>query len=202
MTGSQALRIVDTARGSDHALVRRMLDGDSDAFAAIYRGEQTRVYRFALDMCGSTALAEDVVQETFLVLMRDGARYQPSRGPLSAFLLGIARNLVLRALRRNRGEVPLEDDFQQPQSRASVHEVEAALEVARDVAAVRRAVLALPSPYRESVVLCDLEEQPYAIAAEAMGVSIGTVRSRLHRARQLLYRKLSAGGSGKGVPLL
>ena len=58
------------------------------------------------------------------------------------------------------------------------------------VEAVRRAILALPEPYREAVVLCDLHGLSYEEAAEAMGRPVGTVRSRLHRARALLLERL------------
>jgi RNA polymerase sigma-70 factor (ECF subfamily) len=60
------------------------------------------------------------------------------------------------------------------------------------IASVRQAVLALPPHYREVVVLCDLHEMSYADAAEALGCAVGTVRSRLHRARALLVEKLRA----------
>jgi RNA polymerase sigma-70 factor (ECF subfamily) len=63
---------------------------------------------------------------------------------------------------------------------------------AEAVEAVRQAVLALPTHYREVVVMCDLEEMDYAGAASALGCSVGTVRSRLHRARGLLTAKLRA----------
>src|SRR5919206_3277 len=68
------------------------------------------VYRFALQMSGSESLAEDVVQEVFMVLMRDGRNFDPTRGSLAAYLYGIARNHVLRAFDRERALVPLEAD--------------------------------------------------------------------------------------------
>ena len=63
---------------------------------------------------------------------------------------------------------------------------------AERIETLRRAVQTLPVPYREAVVLCDLQEMPYAAAAAALGCPIGTVRSRLHRARTMLAAKLSA----------
>ena len=62
---------------SDAELLRLMLAGDEEAFTALYRRRQGSVYRFALRMSGSEALAEDVVQETFMVLMRDGGNFDP-----------------------------------------------------------------------------------------------------------------------------
>jgi len=81
---------------SDGELLERMVSGDREAFAALYRRRQAGVYRFALQMSGSEALAEDVVQEVFLTLVRAGATYDPACGPVTAFLYGIARNHVPR----------------------------------------------------------------------------------------------------------
>src|ERR1700755_3565442 len=95
---------------TDAELLRLMLCGDEDAFTALYKRRQGGVYRFALRMSGSEALAEDVVQEVFMVLMRDGGNFDSSRGSLSAYLYGIARNHVLRAFERERGLVPFDGD--------------------------------------------------------------------------------------------
>jgi len=64
------------------------------------------------------------------------------------------------------------------------------------VESLRKAILALPPHYREVVVLCDLNEMDYAGAAEILGCAVGTVRSRLHRARELILKKLCARGPG------
>src|ERR671932_427210 len=94
---------------SDAELLRLMLAGDEEAFTALYRRRQGGVYRFALRMSGSEALAEDVVQETFMALMRDAANFDPARGSLAAYLYGIARNHVLRAFERERAHVPFDE---------------------------------------------------------------------------------------------
>src|ERR671927_722457 len=95
---------------SDAELLRLMLAGDEEAFTALYRRRQGGVYRFALRMSGSEALAEDVVQETFMVLMRDGRNFDPARGSLAAYLYGVARNHVLRAFERERSLVPFDTE--------------------------------------------------------------------------------------------
>src|ERR687890_1222020 len=95
---------------TDAELLGLMLAGDEDAFTALYRRRQPSVYRFALQMSGSEAVAEDVVQETFMVLMRDAANFDPARGSLAAYLYGIARNLVLRSFQKERPLVALSDD--------------------------------------------------------------------------------------------
>ena len=81
---------------TDEALLSRMQSGDEQGFVTLYRRRQGSIYRFALHMSGSTAVAEDVTQEVFLALIREGCGYDPARGSLSGYLYGIARNLVLR----------------------------------------------------------------------------------------------------------
>src|SRR5689334_13285330 len=95
---------------SDNDLLRLMLGGDEDALAHLYRRRQGSVYRFALQMSGSKSIAEDVTQEVFLFLMREGHVFDPARGALGAFLLGVARNYVLRRMRIEHLLSPLADD--------------------------------------------------------------------------------------------
>lgn len=171
----------------DAGLLSRSLAGDAEAFTALYRRRQGGVYRFALHMSGSAVVADDVTQETFLALLRDGRTFDPSRAPLGAYLAGIARKQVLKVLAKDRGHKP--DD-------ALEHQISAWEDALGDllrresIDAVRRAVLQLPARYREAVVLCDLEEMSYADAALALGVPVGTVRSRLNRGRRLLVECL------------
>jgi RNA polymerase sigma-70 factor, ECF subfamily len=177
----------------DSELLRSMLAGDEEALALLYRRRQGNVYRFALQMSGSKSIAEDVTQEVFLFLMREGHVFDPARGSLSAFLLGVARNHVLRRMRVDHLLTPIGDDDDVD---AAVAVTETALrpieELARaeTIELVRKAVLSLPAKYREVVVLCELQDVSYGEAAEILGCAIGTVRSRLHRARALLLVKL------------
>jgi hypothetical protein len=83
---------------TDAALLEQALTGAEDAFTALYRRRQGGVYRFALQMTGSSAIAEDVTQEAFLALILHGTRYDEARGTVASFLYGIARNLVLRRI--------------------------------------------------------------------------------------------------------
>ncbi|HWR50908.1 MAG TPA: RNA polymerase sigma factor [Bryobacteraceae bacterium] len=179
---------------SDVELLRRMGAGDEAAFTELYRRRQGGVYRFAFQMCGSAAVADDVVQETFLTVIGGHARYQESRGSVAAFLYGIARNHVLRAAQRDRKHAG------EPDAEHVAAQGDLAREVVRSrmLESVRAAVLMLPVHYREAVVLCDLHEMEYAEAAEALGCAIGTVRSRLHRGRQMLAERL--GGNREPAP--
>jgi RNA polymerase sigma-70 factor (ECF subfamily) len=177
---------------SDDELLLRLRNGDEQAFTALYRRRQGSIYRFALHMSGSPAAAEDIVQEVFLALLREECGFDPERGTLSGYLFGIARKLVLRNLERGRSNVPLEaeTDEMAPRELAVIDDPLAGLTRHEAIEALRRAVQALPRRYREVVVLCDLEELDYADAAVALGCPIGTVRSRMHRARALLLEKL------------
>lgn len=183
-----------TDTSSDSELLQAMRAGDEEALAALYRRRQPGIYRFALQMCGSRELAEDITQEVFMVLVHDAHTFDPARGSLSAFLMGIARHHVLRRLQRERFYVSMDEapDNGSLSSLVLVPTVGPLDEMSRTEAieAVRRAVLALPERYREVVVLCDLQEMSYGETAEILGCAIGTVRSRLHRARALLIEKL------------
>ena len=185
-------RMTDTPPESDDELLLRIRSGDEQAFLDLYRRRQGAIYRFALHMSGSSAAAEDVTQEVFLALIRDECGYDPERGTLSAYLFGIARNLVLRQFERGRPDVALEsagDDAPFPELAVEAGQL-ADLTRKEGLEGLRRAVQSLPRRYREVVALCDLEELDYADAACALGCPIGTVRSRLHRARALLLEKL------------
>ena len=178
---------------SDGELLRSMLAGDEEALGLLYRRRQASVYRFALQMSGSTTIAEDVTQEVFLFLMREGRVFDPARGSLAAFLLGVARNHVLRRLRVEQLLAPLGDESDDDVSFSHASSDFCPLDDltrAETIESVRKAVLSLPPKYREVVVLCELQDISYGETAEILGCAIGTVRSRLHRARALLLEKL------------
>src|SRR5215211_8470925 len=132
---------------NDSELLRSMLAGDEEALALLYRRRQGSIYRFALQMSGSKTIAEDVTQEVFLFLMREGHVFDPARGSVSAFLLGVARNHVLRRLRVEHLLAPLSDDsdddapFLQPSADMCPLED---LTRAETIDSVRKAVLSLP----------------------------------------------------------
>jgi RNA polymerase sigma-70 factor (ECF subfamily) len=173
----------------DNELLQLMRAGDEEAFTLLYRRRQAAIYRFAVQMGGSPALAEDVTQEVFLALIRECHAFDTGRGSLSAFLFGMARNQLLRRLQRERFYAQIDDDAKEDGASASVEPWEDFLR-AEAIESVRKAVLSLPERYREVVVLCDLEEMSYIETAEILGCALGTVRSRLHRGRSLLIEKL------------
>jgi len=181
---------------SDDDLLRLTASGDDGAFTALYQRRHPAVYRFALHMSGSPSLAEEVTQEVFMTLLSDGGAYDGNRGPLAAYLYGIARRQVWRRLAQNRAQFsisgPEDDEARTPEYLIAPSEVERDLVRDETVRWLRRAILALPAGYREVVVLCDLHELSYAEAARALGCAVGTVRSRLHRARALLSERMAS----------
>ena len=183
----------------DTELLRLVSAGDEEAFVTLYRRRQGGIYRFALQMSGSEAVAEDVTQEVFMALVREAKNYDPAKGSLSGYLYGIARNHVLRSLERDRSHVQFVDDAEEngaPVSERLIAQDDPLGDFARSemLERLRLAILALPAHYREVVVLCELHEMNYTEAAAVLGCAVGTVRSRLHRARALLIEKLRAPG--------
>ena len=188
----------------DYELLRLMMAGDECAFAMLYQRRQGAVYRFAIQMSGSESIAEDVTQEVFLLLMRAAAGYDPTRGSLSAYLYGIARNFVLRRLQQEQRFASIDDhqDRRGDGERfAARGDLLADLTRSQTIEIVRAAVLSLPPRYREVVVLCDLQEISYVEAADVLDCAVGTVRSRLHRARALLAEKLRATNGAESQPV-
>lgn len=153
-------------------------------FQAAFDQHKDAVYRFAWRMCGSAAAAEDVTQDVFVGLLRHPDRFDPARGSLRAFLLGITRNLALKRWHREHRYEPLDDEVggvAEPidLERGEVGEI------------VGRAVRALRPLQREVVILAEYEGLTLAEIAHAVDTDVGTVKSRLHRARENLRRTLA-----------
>ena len=178
---------------SDEDLLAAAARGDVQAFSALFRRRQGTIYRFALHMTGASALADDVTQEVFMRVIRDAGRFESGRSTVVAWLCGIARNCARQRLDQDRLFQPLEEEDEAGLASGAVADADVLgnLTRAEGIERVRRAVLSLPVRYREAVVLCDLEEMTYAEAAEALDCAVGTVRSRLHRGRRLLVKKLA-----------
>jgi RNA polymerase sigma-70 factor (ECF subfamily) len=174
-------------------LLRLAAKGDEEAFVCLYRRHQGAIYRYALRMTGSAGSAEEITQDVFFVLAQQPKRYDINRGELGAFLFGIARNLVRKHWDHARPELSLESE--QRDGATQLPDTQAAdpgILFARNqtAAQVRAAVMSLPGDYREVIVLCELEEKSYEEAAKLLDCPVGTVRSRVHRARALLMAKL------------
>ena len=152
-------------------------------FKAAFEQHKDAVYRFAWRMSGSAAAAEDITQDAFVGLLRHPGRFDPARGTLRAFLLGIARNLALKHWRAEHRFEPLDDD--------SVCAEPVDLDRGDVGDMVGRAVRALKPLQREVVILVEYEGLTLAEVAGAVDADVGTVKSRLHRARENLRRSLA-----------
>ena len=173
----------EAAGKSDAELVEGIRRGDEDCWKEIFRRHHGPVFRYASQMTGSVDLAEDATQEAFVMLLEQPGRFDPALGSLGGWLLGIARKKLLKIV-PSREEPPPEDAAVDAESALDVLTREEARE------AVREAIDALPIVFREVVLLIEFEELAYEDAAVALGVPLGTVRSRLHRARAMLAAAL------------
>lgn len=171
---------------SDAALLAEAATGGEAAFVELYRRRRDDVYRFAYALTRSRSFAQDATQEVFLQVLEKAGRFDPAKGAARAWLLGCARHVVIDRLRadsRRDGDVP-------EQATAADHELRVLSE--QRLVRLHAAIAGLPFEYREALVLCELAELPYAEAAAVLGCPVGTVRSRLHRARALLAASLRA----------
>jgi RNA polymerase sigma-70 factor (ECF subfamily) len=194
-----ATQATDTA-----ALLRRLAQGEPEALAQIYRAEAGPVYRYALALSGNAAWAADATQDAFVALAARPDGFDPARGALGAYLAGIARHALAARWRQCGAEQSL--DAAAIDAAADVDAVdggssadapwgaspETALVRLQDGQALWQALRALPAPFREAVVLVDLQERPYAEAARIAGIELNTLRTRLHRARSRLAALLGA----------
>jgi RNA polymerase sigma-70 factor (ECF subfamily) len=185
-------RITGLRKSTDEELYRRLKNGDRDALVELYERREPGLYRYALYASGSRSVAEEVTQEVFLRLIGGGVPFDERRGTLEAYLYGVARNLM--RMRPVPIAVPL--DAEGAGDRAAEEDTLGGLISDQRTAALLAAVRELPAGYQDAVVMCDLEERSYEEAARLMNCAVGTVRSRLHRARALLAARLKGLESG------
>jgi RNA polymerase sigma-70 factor (ECF subfamily) len=202
---------MSSAPPDDAALLASWCRGDATAAQSLYERHGAALLRFAAAMLPSRQSAEDVVHDTFVELLRRPDRFDAGRGPLAAYLYGIARHRLSRVARLSLREAELKSEHGPPEEAS--HEPETTTpptsepvfagadelaDRAQTIELVRAAVHDLPLVHREVVALCDLEELPYATVATILDCPIGTVRSRLHRARALLSVRLAGFGEETG----
>ena len=169
----------------DTALLGRARTGDETAFSQLFARHQRQVFRYASYMGGADA-ADDIVQDTFLAVLRQKGRTDTLTGSVIGYLIGIARHLVMK--QRAQSWPATAETIDMPSEEPNAFD---RLVMSESVDQVRAAVRSLPPAYREAIVLCELEDIDYADAAAMMQCPVGTVRSRLQRARALLGAKLS-----------
>jgi RNA polymerase sigma-70 factor, ECF subfamily len=196
---------------SDADLAAGLRQRSQHAFLRLYDQHGRSIYRYLMHMTGSATIAEELTQDVFVAVldaMVSGAiaNFDPKKGTLEGYLLGIARNLARGELRRgNRfvsldgaGTLPewnrfLERHGQDEQTWTGI----ALVAEHSQLQALYRAILDLPVHYREAVVLCSLQEKSYQEAAVLLQVSEGTIASRMNRARTMLAAKLRKSQSDR-----
>lgn len=184
-----------TAEMTDQDLWRAMRQGDAQAFVGLYRRYQAPLYRYALLRTGSEAAAADLVQEVFMGLMQDQYRYDPLLGQLQFFLFGVIRNLALKhdaGQRRFDSIDHKSEDDENPDDVICENPGPAQRLLQKELAEnLRQAIAKLSPHYRDVLILFEIEELSYLEIAEICQINVGTVRSRLSRARQALAERLT-----------
>ena len=176
---------IDVANLEDRTLIDLSRGGDLDAFNELVTRYQNAVYGVALKMVRNPATAEDLTQDTFISAFRNVARFRG--GNFRAWLLRIARNATYDYLRRTkrRPETSIEENIVafSDTFRASDPEPEAWTLSSELGRTITEGLMNLSEDHRLSIILVDMDGYRYEEAAEVMGVSVGTVKSRLNRAR-------------------
>ncbi len=173
---------------ADRDDVRRVLAGDASAFGGIVRRWQGPLVNLAYRYCRNRSEAEEMAQEAFLRAFRSLGNWREDAS-FSTWLFALAANLCRSRMRQVRPHEVSLDAIRPPEVPAT-----AAADLEREGTAetVRRSVSALPGKYRDAVVLYYFHEMDAAAAARSLGVPEGTLKARVHRARNLLRSRLEA----------
>ncbi|MFF7264925.1 RNA polymerase sigma factor [Streptomyces sp. NPDC008159] len=183
---------METNQGDRSALRARIRDGDAEAFGEVFDAYARSVYNHAFRLTGDWSTAEDIVSLTFLEAWRLRDRLDAEGGSPRPWLLGIATNVARNSRRTARRHAAAVARLPRPESvRDFADDVAGKLDDTAYLRAVRTAVDRLRRPEREVLALCAWGGLDYAAAAEALGVPVGTVRSRLSRARAKLAAALA-----------
>lgn len=169
--------------------IQRFREGEPDAVRAVYREYGRLVYAVTRNMLGSPQLAEDATQQTFIKAWRSASLVEPGRD-LAPWLATIARRTAIDVHRREARQVtsPLDDV---PAAHPSVVQAPVQIEQSYDVWQVRRAIDELPADERVVVRMQHLEGHTQSEVATALGVPLGTVKSRAFRAHRKLAVRLA-----------
>jgi RNA polymerase sigma-70 factor (ECF subfamily) len=161
-------------------------------FRSAFHEHKDAVYGFALRMTGSVQMAEDVAQDCFLELLRHPGRFDAGRGSLRQFMLGVARNLVYRRWRADQRFDQIEDDQQWEAPDFTAGPISSL---------IAAAVQSLPPLQREAILLFEYEGFTLEEIAGLVSADVGTVKSRLHRAREKLRHVLAPLRNVDGRPV-
>lgn len=192
--------------GDDRALLEAVRDGDERALDELLRRYEQVIYRFGLRMCRDSDDAEEVLQDTLLAAAQ-GVQEFRGTSSLSTWLYTIARSFCIKRRRRSKFALaekePLDAIAGGPDAAADPRPLpDAALESRRIEQALEEAIAALDPKYREVLILRDMEGLTAPEVAEVMGIGVGAIKSRLHRARLAVREALGplVGGGEERVP--
>ncbi len=184
---------MDPERTGDELLLARFLDGDESSFETLVRRHEDRIFALTTRMMGDRADALEAAQDTFIRLFGAASSFRGDSA-FSTWLYRIGINVCRDMLRkRSRLPIPTEELVEPDPSRDLEEQSVARMDLAS-------ALAALPDDYREAVCLHDLGGVPYEDIAQATGVAVGTVKSRISRGRRKLAALLEQGtapGSSK-----
>jgi RNA polymerase sigma-70 factor (ECF subfamily) len=181
--------VAEPAAGDSAEFLSRLRAGDRRAFEELVRAQQHRVYGLALRMLGNAAEAQDVAQEVFLRAHRGLAAFRGD-ARLSTWLYAIASRLCLSRLGGSERRLTRHGEETLARLVDAGPGPDQALEQGELEEALHRAIAELPEERRIVVVLRDVEGLAYEAIAEVLELPVGTIRSRLHRARLDLKEKL------------
>ncbi len=188
---------------SDRELFSQITADDERAFTVFVKRYKDRLFNFVARIIPERETAEDILQETFLRVYNQRKNYSPDYA-LSTWVYTIALNLVRSELRKRKLRRYMSLDFLKEQSDIELPD-RTNLEPGMLKPLLEKAVKTLPEEYRIAFILCDINRLPYNEIAEVMRVPVGTVKSRINRARSMLrekllpYKELNYGLS-KGLP--
>jgi RNA polymerase sigma-70 factor, ECF subfamily len=174
------------ATDQDEADVRRVVGGDTGAFEGIVQRWQHRLLSLAWRFCRDRAMAEDMTQETFIRAYRSLASFR-GESAFSTWLTSIALNTFRSRVRADSRRMVTLDPARTIATGAGALQ---SLEDRQRQEAVRRAVLTLPERYRDAILVFYFEEKDLVETARVLGIAEGTLKAQLHRARELLKRKV------------
>jgi RNA polymerase sigma-70 factor (ECF subfamily) len=178
-------------RTTDDRLLEKAGGGDQSAFLELYERHRQSIFRFAYRLLGSVELAEDVTHDCFLGLIRKLENFDPSRGSLRTYMYAAARNLAMKHFRSTGREAALDDLTQEPNIPKRQEPLRRLLDEELSMK-VKDAISDLPPLQREALILFEYEGLALSEVATVVGTDVGTVKSRLHRARERLRRTLGS----------
>ena len=195
MDPSSRLRVASPADVADRAVLVRLADGELDALGDLYDRYKTMAYSIAYRITNDPSLAEDVVQDAFLGVWRNAARYIEGRGSVKTWLLAIVHHRAIDTVRRRRPTTELPDVELPPPSALTLPDVWAEVVAVLDAETVRVALDVLSDVQREAIELAYFGGLTQQEIAERTATPLGTVKSRMRLGLLAMRRTLDGGSS-------